>query len=673
MPPKRTSTSEAPAMTSSASGLVADRVTATALEAQAATMANADNTNRNTREREAPVARKCSYKEFMSCQPINFKGTKGAVGLIRWFERTESVFSRSNCTEDCKVKFATGTLTEEALSWWNSFAQPIGIEEAYKITWVEFKKLLIKKYCPRTEVQKMEDEFYHLTMKGNDLKTYVRRFQELATLCPTMVPDSEKMMEVFIGGLPRSIKGNVTASKPQTLEEAINIAQRLMDQVTKHTPVQVSSDHKRKFNDRRTFNNNNYRNTNNRYNNHQPQQNRRQETFRAYAATPTENNGYIGNRPLCKKCTLHHTGPCTVKCNTCNKVGHLTKNCRNKGPATGSNLLPVTVTCHACREKGHYANQCRKTTNNNAQGRAYMLRDRNAHQDPNVVTGMFLLNQHLARVLFDSGADKSFVSISLASMLNIPPITIDTFYNIEMADGNIVSTNTVIQGATLTLLNQPFEIDLMPIKLGSFDVVIGMDWLSKYHARIICDEKVIYIPINGETLIIRVMEKKSDEKRLEDIPVVREFPEVFLENLPGLPPVRQVEFQIDLIPGATPGYHQLRVRDEDIPKTAFRIRYGHYEFQVMPFGLTNAPAAFMDLMNRKNKKYIWDEDQETAFQLLKQKLCDAPILALPEGNDDFIVYCDASHQDYDCEIRYHPGKTNVVADALSRKEQIKPL
>ncbi|GJW18838.1 putative reverse transcriptase domain-containing protein [Tanacetum coccineum] len=358
-----------------------------------------------------------------------------------------------------------------------------------------------------------------------------------------------------------------------------------MDQVTKHTPVQVSSDHKRKFDDRRTFNNNNnYRNTNtnNRYNNHQPQQNRRQETFRAYAATPTENNGYIGNCPLCKKCTLHHIGPCTVKCNTCNKVGHLTKNCRNKGPATGSNLLPVTVTCHACGEKGHYANQCRKTTNNNAQGRAYMLRDRNAHQDPNVVTGMFLLNQHLARVLFDSGADKSFVSISLASMLNIPPITIDTFYNIEMADGNLVSTNTVIQGCTLTLLNQPFEIDLMPIKLGSFNVVIGMDWLSKYHARIICDEKVIHIPIKGETLIIRgdqsktqlnliscikteryisrgcqvfviqVMEKKSDEKRLEDIPVVREFPEVFPEDLPGLPPVRQVEFQIDLIPGAAP-------------------------------------------------------------------------------------------------------------------------
>ncbi|GJT08062.1 putative reverse transcriptase domain-containing protein [Tanacetum coccineum] len=194
-------------------------------------------------------------------------------------------------------------------------------------------------------------------------------------------------------------------------------------------------------------------------------------------------------------------------------VGHLSKNCQNKRPATGSNQIPVTVVCHACGEKGHYTNQCRKT-NINAQGRAYMLKDRNAQQDPNVVT--------------------------------------DTFYDIEMADGNLVSTNTVIKGCTLTLLNQPFEIDLMPIKLSSFNVVIGMDWLSKYHAKILCDEKVVHIPINDETLIIRVMEKKSDEKRLEVIPVVKEFPNVFPKDLPGLPPVRQVEFQIDLIPGASP-------------------------------------------------------------------------------------------------------------------------
>ncbi|GKF12627.1 reverse transcriptase domain-containing protein [Tanacetum coccineum] len=218
---------------------------------------------------------------------------------------------------------------------------PMVIEQANQITWTELKRLLTNKYCPRTKIRKMEEELYNLSVKENDLKSYVRRFQELTVLCPNMVPNNEKNLEAFIGGLPRSIEGNVTASKPQTLEEAINIAQRLMDQVTMHTPMQVSSDNKRKFDDRRTFNNssrsnNNYRNTNNRYNNRQ-QQNQRQEAGRAYVVTPSENSRYARDLPLCKRCNFHHTRPCTGKCNICNKVGHLSKNCRNKRLATGSN------------------------------------------------------------------------------------------------------------------------------------------------------------------------------------------------------------------------------------------------------------------------------------------------------------------------------------------------
>ncbi|GJR13555.1 reverse transcriptase domain-containing protein [Tanacetum coccineum] len=389
MPPKRSSTFATPTITQDAIQQLIAGVAA-ALEAQAAATANSDNPNRNTGPREIPVAKRGNYKEFINCQPFYFNGTEGAVNLIRWFERTESVFSHSKCAKEDRVTFATGTLTNDALSWWNAYAQPIGIEQANRITWTELKRLLTNKYCPRTEVKKMEDEFYNLVVKGDDLKIYVRRFQELAVLCPNMVPNSEKLMEVFIGGLPRSIEGNVTASNPQTLEEAINIAQRLMDQVTKHNSVQETNGHKRKFDDGRNTTDNNYpnnddnknypndRNENNHSNNNDyqdnhnnnncnqdhHQQNRRRETSRTYVAT----NGYTGNSPLCERCTLHHMGPCTVKCRTCNKIGHLTKNCRTKRPATGNNLQPISVTCNACGEKGHYANQCSKA-NNGATGK----------------------------------------------------------------------------------------------------------------------------------------------------------------------------------------------------------------------------------------------------------------------------------------------------------------
>nr|GEV07913.1 hypothetical protein [Tanacetum cinerariifolium] len=244
------------------------------------TMASTNNLNRNTRPRETLVVKSGNYKEFISSQPFYFNGMEGAVGLIRWFERTELVFSRSNYIEEDKVTFGT--------------------------------------------VKKMEDEFYGLTVKENDLKTHIIRFQELAILCP----NTKKLMEAFIGGLPQSTKVNITASKPQTLEEATNIAQRLMDQILKHNSVKETNDHKRNFKDRRNItNNNNYPNkynNNNRNNDHHHQQNRWHETFRTY-----ENHGYNGPHPMCRKCALHHTGPCTIRCQNCNKVGHQTKNCRS--------------------------------------------------------------------------------------------------------------------------------------------------------------------------------------------------------------------------------------------------------------------------------------------------------------------------------------------------------
>nr|GEW21716.1 reverse transcriptase domain-containing protein [Tanacetum cinerariifolium] len=234
MPPKRTSTSKASAMTHAAiRKLVADSV-ATALEAQVVTMASTNNPNRNSELRKTHVARECTYEKFMSCQPFYFNGTKGAVGLIRRFKQTKSVFSCSNCTKNNKVKFAINTLTKEALFLWNSFAQPIGVKKAYKITWSEFKSLLIKKYYPQTEIKKMK--------------------------------------------------------------EAITMTQKLIERVMKHNSIQKTNNHKRKLEDRRNTTNGNKNNycNNNHSNDHNQQQNRRQETFKTYTAT----NGYTGNRPL---------------------------------------------------------------------------------------------------------------------------------------------------------------------------------------------------------------------------------------------------------------------------------------------------------------------------------------------------------------------------------------
>nr|GEZ26046.1 reverse transcriptase domain-containing protein [Tanacetum cinerariifolium] len=206
MPPKRTSTSTTPAMTEAAIWKLITEGVAAVLEAQAAVMENANNPNRNPGPRETPIAKRGNYKELISCQPFYFNGMEGAVDLIPWFERTESVFSCSNYAEENKVTFDTGTLTDDALSWWNVYAQPIGIEQANKITWTELKRLLTNKYDPRTEIKKMEDEFYNLIVKGNDQKTYTRTFQELTILCPNMVPNTEKLMEAIISGLPRALK-----------------------------------------------------------------------------------------------------------------------------------------------------------------------------------------------------------------------------------------------------------------------------------------------------------------------------------------------------------------------------------------------------------------------------------------------------------------------------------
>ncbi|GKE09589.1 retrotransposon protein, putative, ty3-gypsy subclass, partial [Tanacetum coccineum] len=259
-----------------------------------------------------------------------------------------------------------------------------------------------------------------------------------------------------------------------------------------------------------------------------------------------------------------------------------------------------------------------------ARGRAFMLGAEEARQDLNIVTSTFTLNNHFATTLFDFGANYSFVSTTFIPLLGLEPSDLGFRYEIEIASGQLVEIDKVIKGCKLEIEGHVFDIDLIPFGHGSFDVIISMDSLSNYKAKIICHEKLVRIPL-PDGKVLRVLEERPEEnaifligakagdKKQEEIVVVRDFPEVFPNDLSGLPPIRKIEFQIELTLGVTPffskidlrsGYHQLRVHEDDIPKTMFRTRYGHFEFTVMPFGLTNALAVFMDLMNRVCRPYL---------------------------------------------------------------------
>ncbi|GJR16297.1 putative reverse transcriptase domain-containing protein [Tanacetum coccineum] len=415
----------------------------------------------------------------------------------------ESVFHISNCTNANQVKFATCTLQGNALTWWNSHVKTVTHEVAYGMTWKALKKMMTNKYCPKGEIKKLEIKLWNLKVKGTDVLSYNQRFQELALMCNRMFPNESDEIEKYVGGLPNMIHGSVMASKPKTMHDAIEFATELMDQKI-CTLAERQAKNKRKFDDTSKNNQN------------QQQPFKRHNVGRAYTAGHGEKKQFGGSKPMCPKCNYHHDGQCTPKCTNCKRTGHSAWDCRSQPAAANNNQRAQganqrVLTCFECGAQGHFKNNCLKLRNENQRNqartgnvmaKAYAVGTTETNPNSNVVTGTFLLNNRYALILFDTGADRSFVSTTFSSLIDIIPTTLDHGYDVELADSRKIWVNTLIWGCTLNFLNHPFNVGLMPVEMGSFDVIIGMDWLSKYHAVIICDKKIVSIPFGNETLIV---------------------------------------------------------------------------------------------------------------------------------------------------------------------------
>ncbi|GJY30377.1 putative reverse transcriptase domain-containing protein [Tanacetum coccineum] len=649
----------------------------------------------------------CSYKEFLACNSKEYDG-KGSAVIC--------------------------TLSQEV---------------AVSMSWNDFKFMMIQEFCPSHEMQKLESELWNHAMVGAGHAAYTDRFHELARLVPHLVTPVSRMIERYMYGLAPQIREMVTATEPKTIQKDVHISSALTDEAVRNGSIkkvekrgnvgEPSKDRSGRDDNKRTKTANVFATTINPIG--------RENTARDCRGVPRNVNP-VNARNL------------TVRaCYECKSTDHVRSACprlnRARGPKENH---PNQV---AANNGGQgYGNQ-----GNQARGRAFMLGADEARQDPNIMTGTFTLNNHFATTLFDSGADYSFVSTTFIPLLGLEPSHLGFRYEIEIASGQLVEIDKVITGCKLEIEGHVFNIDLIPFGHRSFDVIIGMDWLSNYKAKIIYHKKVVRIPL-------------PDGK-------------VFPDDLSGLPPIQEIKFRIELTPRATPiAKPPYRLAPSEMEELSRQLKELQDKEDILIYSKTqkehvehlsevqflrhviNGDGIHVDpskIEAVKNWKALRTPTEVRSFlglagyyrrfienfSKMAKSLTILTQKTLPNGSEDFVVYCDASEiglgcvlmqrskviayasrqlkiheenytthdlelgavvfelkiwrhylyrtksviymdhkslqhifsqkelnmrqrcwielfSDYDCEIRYHPGKANVVADALSRKERVKP-
>ncbi|KAI3827878.1 hypothetical protein L1987_01966 [Smallanthus sonchifolius] len=503
-----------------------------------------------------------TFKHFNSCNPLKFYGTEGATGLFQWFKSIENTFLNSDYHDNLRVRHATSVLQKRALTWWNGEKRNRGVDVAMALPWDEVKRLMTEELCPRNEVKKLEAEFWGLAQDSGESFAYTTRFHELSLLVPHMVTPLSRCIEKYIGGLPRQIQDIFLGRNPATLEDAIRLSATLTDNHVKAGTLTKNGT--KKVSDTATPS------THNKEAITEPSRHNKKRKARNYAmVTPAMHvnqvapmvqapakKPYVGIYPVWPHPTIIIL-----------KTSHVAFALIMGNMAIRSTCCPKLVNA---RQGG-------------ARGRAFNINANEAQANNDVVNGTFLVNSQYASILFDTGAEKSFMSLNFEPLLAKTRSQLEKTFTVEIANGDSLTIESIIYDCSLELNEHTFPINLVPMPLGSFDIIIGMDWLSNHHVEVICFEKCIRIPLpSGETLrvfgekpckglklmscttaqkylrkkyvafLAHIVQKDVKKKSIQDIPIIRDFPEVFPEDLSGLPPVRQVEFRIDLVPGANP-------------------------------------------------------------------------------------------------------------------------